>query len=312
MGTSSIDQHFVNQYSANIFHLSQQKGSKLAGLVRNESQKAESAFYDRLGQSEALTKTTRHGDTPLIEVEHSRRRVTMVDKEWATLLDDQDKIRMLNDPTSEYAQNAMWSLGRAKDREIIDQALGTAYSGKAGATSVVMPNSQKLASVASSAGSGVNVQALRRIKKKFADNNVDEGMGLNAVLDPKAIYDDLLAETEISSADFNTVKALAAGEIDTFMGFKFTSIAGLLNVQSGALAFNQTTGAVGSGSGDADTYRRGIFFQREGLLLATGMEVKGRISERDDKSYSTQVYASLSMGATRMEEEKVVELLYVA
>ena len=37
-------------------------------------------------------------------------------------------------------------------------------------------------------------------------------------------------------------------------------------------------------------------------------DVTARISERDDKSYSTQVYYCMSVGATRMEEEKVVQI----
>ena len=45
--------------------------------------------------------------------------------------------------------------------------------------------------------------------------------------------------------------------------------------------------------------------------LATGMDVIGRIDERADKSYSTQVYAAMSIGATRMEEVSVIEILTV-
>lgn len=64
-------------------------------------------------------------DTP-----HSRRMVTLSDYEWADLVDDQDKIRMLIDPTSEYAMAASWAFGRSKDDVIIAAALGTAYSGE--------------------------------------------------------------------------------------------------------------------------------------------------------------------------------------
>ena len=35
---------------------------------------------------------------------------------------------------------------------------------------------------------------------------------------------------------------------------------------------------------------------------------EARIDERADKSYATQVYYCMSIGATRMEEAKVVEV----
>jgi hypothetical protein len=94
--------------------------------------------------------------------------------------------------------------------------------------------------------------------------------------------------TEVKSADYNTVKALVAGQIDTFLGFRF--------IRSQRLTLD--------GSGD----RQCFAWRKSGLLLAVGQAPSARISERDDKSYSTQVYYCMSIGATRMEEEAVVEI----
>jgi hypothetical protein len=44
------------------------------------------------------------------------------------------------------------------------------------------------------------------------------------------------------------------------------------------------------------------------VKLAIGKDVTAKISERSDKSYSTQVYYAMDIGATRMEEEKVVQI----
>jgi hypothetical protein len=132
--SSEITTAFVKQFSANIFHLSQQKGSRLSGAVRTESQQGKSAFYDRIGAATAVKRTSRHADTPQIDSAHSRRRVTLSDYEWADLVDDTDKLRMLIDPTSDYAQAAVWALGRAKDDVILEQALGTSYGGEDGGT----------------------------------------------------------------------------------------------------------------------------------------------------------------------------------
>ena len=39
-----------------------------------------------------------------------------------------------------------------------------------------------------------------------------------------------------------------------------------------------------------------------------GKEPMAKIDERSDKSYATQVYYCQTLGATRMEEAKVVEI----
>ena len=61
----------------------------------------------------------------VIDTPHSRRMVTMADYEYADLIDDQDKIRLLVDPTSTYARAAASAMGRAIDDVIIAAAIGT-------------------------------------------------------------------------------------------------------------------------------------------------------------------------------------------
>jgi len=75
------------------------------------------------------------------------------------------------------------------------------------------------------------------------------------------------------------------GEIDTFLGFQFIR-----------------TERIGV---DANSDHKVLFYAKSGLLLATGAEPQVRISERDDKNYSTQVFASMTIGATRMQEKLV-------
>jgi hypothetical protein len=305
--SNQVTEAFVKQFSNNVFHLSQQKGSKLRPMVRIEAQKGESAFYERIGAAVAQLKVGRHADTPQIDSLHSRRRVTMADYEWADLIDKQDRIRMLIDPEGPYTQSAMWALGRAMDDVIISAADGTAYSGPDGSTSVAHPNSQKIASVASGAGVNLRVEALRHAKEIFDSNDVDESIPRYIAVTSSQIRS-LLAQTEVTSSDFNSVKALVEGKIDTFMGFKFVRTERLLTVPS-TLAFNVSTGVVGSGGGNASGYRRVLAWAGDGLLLANGMDMTAKISERADKSYATQVYACMSIGATRLEEEKVVSIL---
>jgi hypothetical protein len=303
--SSQIDQNFVNQFNANVLHLSQQKGSKLRGTVRTESQKAEVAFYDRIGTVAAVVKAGRHSNTPQLDTPHSRRACSMVDYEWADLIDSQDKLRSLNDPTNDYVMAAMWAMGRAMDDVIIAAAGGTAYSGKGGTTAVTLPDAQRYAANDGTAVSNLNVITLRAIAKKFDDADVDDAERF-LVCAPSQISS-LLGQTQVTSEDYNSVKALVSGAVDTFMGFKFIKVT-RLELQVAALSGSGTTGAIGSGTSLINA-RKCYAYNKAGLILAVGEDMTSRISERDDKSYSMQAYAKMSIGAVRMEEVKVQEIL---
>jgi len=307
--STQITTAFVQQYGSNVFHLAQQKGSRLRGGVRTEMVVGKSRYFDRIGAATAQKRTSRHADTPQIDTPHSRRRVDLESFEYADLIDDQDKIRTLIDPTNDYVLAAVWALGRSMDDEIIAAHGGTAVTGETGSGSQSLGNAQKLASVSGGAGSKLNVQALRRAKKIIDASDVDPS--IPRYCSPSAEQmENLLSETETTSSDYNSVKALVQGELDTFLGFKFIRQERNL-VQSGSLSFNQTSGAVGSGSGDADTYEKVPAWAHDGMLLGLGKDINARISERDDKSYATQVYACMDLGAVRMEEEKCVQILCV-
>ena len=281
--STQITTAFVEQYSSNIQMLSQQKGSLLRDKVRLESVVGKNAFFDQVGSVTATVRSSRHSNTPQADTPHSRRRVTLVDYEFADLIDDLDKVRMLADPTSSYAMAAAYAMGRAMDDNIIAAATGTANTGVAGGTSTVLPAGQ----IISEAGTGrFTIAKLRQAKEILDLADVDPSLPRHIVVGPKQITD-LLGTTEVTSSDFNTVKALASGDINSFLGFNF--------VVSNRLAA-------------ATNIRDCIAFVNDGIALAVGKDVTARIDERADKGYATQVYYSAAFGATRMEENKVVKI----
>ena len=281
--STQITTAFVNQFSANVQMLSQQMGSLLRDAVDTESVNGEKAFFDQVGQAAAVLRTSRHADTPLVDTPHTRRMVTMSDYEYADLIDDSDKVRLLVDPTSTYSRAAAAAMGRAMDDVIISAALGTAKTGKDGSTSTALPAGQKIAVAAS----GLTIAKLVSAKELLDAASVDPSIPRHIVVSPKQISD-LLNNTTVTSSDFNTVKALAQGEINSFVGFQF-HVSNRLNT-------------------DSNSDRQVIAFASDGIKLAVGKEPAARIDERADKSYSTQVYYCQTIGATRMEEEKVVEI----
>ena len=304
-----ITQAMVNQYSSNVFHLSQQKGSRLRNAVRVESQKSEASFYDRIGSVEPQKKLGRHSETTYSDTPHSRRKVALEDYFYSDLVDKEDKIRIIQSPGSEYAKAAMNSLGRAMDDEIILAALGNAYSGKSGSSAVAMPNSQKLIAHdgSSTSGIGLNVRTLRAVRKKFKANEAGDSDIYFAFNSDQE--DSLLGETEVTSSDYAAVKALVQGDVDTFMGFKFIRTE-RLSVTSASTTANKDDGSVGAGTVTvAAGSDRCFAWQKEGLLLAIGQDMKSSIDVLPTKHFSTQVYCSMGIGATRLEEEKVVEVI---
>ena len=281
--SSQITTAFVNQFSSNVTMLSQQMGSLLRSTVDVETINGEKAFFDQVGSAAAVQRTTRNADTPLMETPHARRMVSLKDFEYADLVDDQDKIRMLIDPTSTYARAAAAAMGRAMDDEIIAAFNANALTGKTGATSTALPASQQIAH----GSAGLTIAKLVEAKQKLDEQSVDPSIRRYIACSPKQISD-LLNNTTVTSADFNTVRALATGTISEFVGFTFI-VTNRLQV-------------------DGSSNRLVYAWAQDGIKMAVGKEPTARIEERADKSYATQVYYCSSFAATRMEEDKVVEI----
>jgi len=280
--STQITTAFSQQFSVNVTLLSQQMGSILRGGVEEESVVGEKAFFDQVGAAAAVKRTSRHQDTPMVDTPHSRRMVTMDAYEWADLIDDADKVQMLIDPTSTYARAAAAAMGRAMDDAIIAAATGTSLTGKAGGTSTTMLAANQIAH----GSADLSLAKLIEAKKILDLGSVDPSIPRHIAVGPDQI-EALLNSTTVTSSDFNTVKALVQGEINTFMGFQF----------------HVTTRLAKAGN-----IRTCFAWAQDGLKLAVGKDVTSRIDERADKSYSTQVYYCAQFGSTRMEEEKVVEI----
>ena len=281
--SNQITTAFVQQYSNNVQMLSQQKGSLLRSAVDVETVVGKNSFFDQVGVASAVKRLTRHADTPQMDTPHARRRVSLSDYEYSDLIDNQDKIRTLIDPTSAYATAAAFALGRSQDDEIIAALSGTAYTGETGSTATALPSAQKITEASTG---GLTIAKLRTAKEILDSASVDPSISRFIAVSPKQITD-LLGTTEVTSSDFNTVKALANGEVNSFLGFNFI-VSNRLDISS--------------------SKRLCLVWAMDGCKMAIGQDLMTRIDERADKGYAHQVYVCQSIGATRMEEEKVVTI----
>ena len=288
---------FVQQYEQNIMMLSQQMGSRLRKAVTvKEGIIGKRDFVDQVGVTAAQKKTTRHSDTPLISTPHARRALDLYDYEWADLIDQMDKIKTLNDPTNSYVLAGAAALGRSMDDEIINAFFATSITGETGSSTVAFPSGQQVAVNSWKYGTGSGNAGLtisKLIEAKivlFGNEALNEEMpGNEAYIAVTAKQlGDLLATTEATNRNYAQVAALVEGKLDYFMGFNFIRLERLLTDGSG--------------------YRRVPVWNKTGMALGIGQDIKTRITERADKSYAVQPYACMSIGATRLEEKKVVEI----
>lgn len=290
--TVSIPVSFVSQYNKNLQMLCQQKGSKLRGLVSVEQVTGECAYFEQIGAVEATEAAARNGagytyhtETPITDTPYSRRRLDMTTFRLADLIENDDRVKLLIDPTNQTAQTFANALGRAIDMKLLKMAVGTAKTGHDGSTEVELPASQV---VDSAAAAVFNVDKLIEVKTLMDKADVPEEDRYMAV--SAADLKNLLKDQKATSVDYAAVRALVQGQIDTFMGFKFVRISDKVWTAAGIAA------------------NTAVAFHREGLKLGIGQDIITHIDPRPDRNYATQVYSEINFGACRMDENKVVQV----
>lgn len=274
----SVNVIYGQQYSQNIMQLAQQKYSKLYNTVYMKPNVRGKAFFqDQIGQWAMSLKAGRNSQTPNNDPNFGRRMGIMLDYNDNRLLDRTDELKIISDPRSAYTIAAGASLGRQIDDTIIGGLLGLAYTGETGATSTTAGNLVAMSS------SSMTLARILAVKQVFdvADVEMEDRF---IVIRPDAL-DNLLNTTAFTSSDYNSVKALVRGEIDSFLGFKWIMSTRIAAASSSTLI--------------------GIAYQRYGICLAMADAPLVRTDERTDLSYSWQVYYELNIGAVRLEEVRV-------
>lgn len=287
MALDTQNQVHIKQFSDDIIQAVQQKNSRLDGTVQRKiGVSAEEFYFNKLGSVELQEKTQRYSPTPLVDPVHSKRKVVPTRFHQGISVDDYDQDRALVTLQPNYMEMLMFAAKRKKDEIIIGALGGTAYEGKDGTTAVTLPSAQKIVASAT----GMTLTKLLSAKEIMDGADVDEEIARYIVLSAKQVTN-LLNTTEIKNADYNTVKALAEGKIDTFLGFKFIRSQKLLVDGSAArLCYAYTEKAVG---------------------IAINKDMKTKVGENPDKSFATVAYIELDMGATRVEDKEVVEIACV-
>jgi hypothetical protein len=284
----TIDQAFVSQFSDNVTLVSQQRPSRLepyctlkTGIV------GEAAAIERAGRRSPQIKADRNGPTPIGNQVHDRRWLTATTWEDGDLLDKDDEVRMLINPTSTWVQSMTWGLERQKDQVIINAALGTALTGHViGSTNVALPSGQKIVH-------GGAAYSLTKVLTAVEYLNAIEmpNEGRVSVINSKSLTA-VLSDTTITSYLFNEFRLLQTAEIHDFLGMHW--------LRSELLP----TGSAGG----TQVYRKNIVFHPMYLSFGIFSPLQSQIGPDPSYRFGTRIYMWEVIGAVRMQEEAVVEI----
>ena len=296
----------VQQYTTNVSMLLQQQGSRLRPYVQEQAFQGNAAtFMEQFGTASAVKNQARNSDTPIVGVNQDRRWVFPSDFDWAELVDNEDRLRLLIDPMGPFTTAGAWAMGRAMDDTLIDAFFNVNYSGQNGTTQVAKLCSYNSSSqvvglnTGSTAATGLNVAKLRAAKLLLLAAEVDiDNDQLFVGITAKA-HDNMLNELQATNLDYTDKPVLAEGRIKSFMGFNFIHSE---RVPGGA---SYAGSLVPSTEVSSAAYLLPCW-AKSGLGLGLWNDVSTSVDRRPDKRNSMQVYVTATMAATRLEEKRCV------
>lgn len=230
--------------------------------------------FPKIGKGVATVRVPQTDVTPL-NVTYSQVTATMSDYIAAEYSDIFHQSHVNFDERRELVQVVSKAIARRMDQLCID-ALNAAASPSTVATSV------------GGSATNMNIEKLRAAAKALNDNNVPaEGRHL---LMHSSQLDALLGETEVTSSDFASVKALVRGEISSFMGFNII-----------------TMGDRDEGGVPKPSTRTCFAWHQDSMGYAESISQKSEVNYIPEKT-SFLVSSMFSAGAVAIDDEGIVKI----
>ena len=286
----TIDQSYISQFKGNIHMLMEQKGSKLKGVLPVEVAKGEKHFFERLGNFTASEVIGRLEVTNLQDPDHSRRMATVRRYHASTYLDDIDKFKLLIDPMSEYATKLANAHGKKFDTVVIDAILGAAATGKEGSGSEAFDTANQ--QIAHGSG-GLTVAKFNQALRILEGNEVDiETAGLVLLVGARG-REDLLGDSsnQLTSFDYQGGKVMDSGKFPMFRGVRIIHTERITDETAG-------------------TTFRALLLSPDAVKIAMSQDLVVKTAELPNHHFSQQISTYMMYGAVRMEESRVVDILY--
>jgi hypothetical protein len=292
--SSQYPNAYSQKFESDVHLQYAQRGPRLKGKVQERSMVgAESIWLPQIGAQTSTNSYERHAETQYSDTIHTTRKLTSNAETQADLIDISDQRRSVAQFLGPYAENFSQLFGRRYDTIVLEAAVGTNYykvTGDTAETSIALPGTQQVAAAFGGGGSiGLTLPKMVEMKSILGRNETPMGEALIFVHRQVQLDNLLNTVTQVSDADFANVKALVNGDVNYFMGFEF------VKTQLCAI----TAGDIASC----------VAYTKSALVAGVTSGFTAKVEQLPTKNYSWQVWASLDMGATRMQEEGVVEVL---
>lgn len=294
----NIDNSFIRQFGDNIEHVSQQMGSKLRGAVMEMRVKGKDFTIERLqNPNDTLSViNSRHADTVISDLTHSRRVGFMTPFARSYMIDDEDKVRLLLDPTSSYVEQIAGEMNRTIDDKIIAAMMGNAYAGENGATTVALPAAQHIAA----GGTGLTLAKAKQALKILMANHVDIDREDLYLATNAAGMEDLIGDSGLISRDFVPYQPNVDGKVLMVAGFKVIHVERLSTYNG-----EYTTTAPSSSS------RPALAFAKSGVRMGVAIDKILDVSREPLKNLNHLITLKTYFGCVRAHDEKVVDIRFV-
>lgn len=267
--TASISTAFIAQFDAEVKQ-AYQGAAKLFGTVRTRTGVVGSTHrFPKIGKGLAQPRIPQTDVVPM-NVQHSNATATLEDWSAPEYSDIYDLQKINFDERAQLKMAIASAMGRRMDQLNIDAM-------EAGA------NSTEVDDNIGGTNTGLNTTKLRRAKRLMDAQGVpatDRYFVHSAVG-----LEQLLGETEATSADFNSVRALVNGELDTFLGFKFIMIE------------DRTEGGLDLTS----NIRKNYAFHKEAVGLAVGLDMRTEMNYISEKT-SWLINGIFSAGSVAIDD----------
>lgn len=289
----NIPTHYVEQFSNTFTLLLQQTDTRVCQYAMQGTHRGEGAApVDQIGLIEMSPVLSRLQPSVPSDLPTDRRWVYPNDFARAVYPDTFDKLRLLNDPTSQYMQALVNAAKRKMDDVFIDALFADAKTGKQGGTTTSFPSSQQVGVNIGGTSSGLNFAKLRAAREILAGNEVDPDEELYVAVTSKQM-NDLMNEPQLTTREFVNFAGMSpveSGRVMRVQGFNI--------IETQRLKLN------------GSSQRRVPVWSKYGMHFGTWEGMKGTIVQ--DPTITGNPYkceVTLTIGATRVEEKRVVEII---
>lgn len=205
--SKSLDTAFITIFDNEVKQAYQGLGMSLRAAVKTKTAKGSTVRFQNIGKGTATVRVTQ-SDVTVMNLAHTVVSATMVDYTAAEYTDifDQEKVNF--EEREPIVLAIAGAIGRRDDQIILD-------AWDAASTTLTVAKTV-------GANDGADGTKIRRAKRLLDDQGVPTSDRF-FVHSPQFL-EQLLGNTAATSIDFNNVRLLVDGELDTWLGFKWIMI----------------------------------------------------------------------------------------